>query len=185
MNMKYFVFIVCFFCFWARTTHACSADILTDFIKDSGSKEIEHIVSAGKLNKGSSIFFYLTNDKDGHPDVIASFAAPPCKNKNIYAFDTYAYNGGVAKIQSVFFGKNGYKENLFVIVSWDYNIDGVNTVGKYYAVYAYDYKIGVINKNIKLMNLLGEGPDGFMDGKVVSYKYKKAGDVWVFLNKQK
>ena len=139
------IVVICFFFTWAEGAYGCDNGFIVDFVNGKGSTKIEHIVSADKLTKGASLFFYLTNDSDGRPDVIASFAAPSCESKSVNAFDTYTYDGSVAEIQSVFFGKGDYKGGFFVIVSWNYNLDGVNTAGKYYSVCEYDAKIDVIH----------------------------------------
>jgi hypothetical protein len=145
---------------------------------------VVQVLNTDRIQSGSSIFFHYLND-DEHPDISASFAPNRCMPDNYVTFDLFSFDGYAANIESVLFGKGDYERNLFIIVSWVYNLDGVNTVGKYYSVFAYDYVKGVFTKNEKLTNILGSGQDGLVDGKCFKFKFKTAADIWAYLKNRR
>lgn len=179
MKFKWLVLLAAFL---TGNIYACDNSKVNDFVNTSHGHLIQ-VLNSDHMYSGSSIFFHYLSDNDENPDVKASFTPNRCIPQHNITFDSFSYDGSAASIESVFWGKEGYKNNLFIIVSWVYNLDGVKTVGKYYSVYAYDYdKKGVV-KNNKITALFEEGQDGFVDGKSVKYKFKTAGDVLAYLKK--
>jgi len=146
---------------------------------------VVQVLKSDKIIPGSSIFFYYAPGEKEHPDIKASFAPNRCAPGNNMVFDSFPYDGSVASIDSVFFGKSWYSGKLFIIVSWVYNMDGVNTVGKYYETFVYDYSKDKnrMMRNEEISSIFSGGHDGFFDGKPVKYKFKTAEDVWDHLNK--
>ena len=159
---------------------ACDNGKISDYINNNQGFLVQAL-SSDRISSGSTIFFHYTSKNDEHPDIIASYASDRCVANQSITFDTYSYDGSMANIESVFWGRGMYKINLFIIVSWNYNIDGVSTVGKYYSVFAYDYDKIKITKNEKITIKFKEGHDGFVNGKVVKYRFKTASDVLSYL----
>ncbi|TNV23083.1 hypothetical protein FH968_02925 [Buttiauxella sp. B2] len=160
----------------------CENDKVSAFVNASHGHVVQ-VLKSDHIYSGSSIFFHYLSDSDEHPDVQASFAPNRCTPQNNITFDSFSFDGSAANIESVFWGKGQYKQNLFIIVGWIYNLDEVSTVGKYYNVFAYDYDQNKIVKNDKLSGLFEGGQDGLVDGKSIKYKFKTAGDVWSYLGK--
>ena len=164
----------------SNSVFSCENDKISTFVNENSGRIVQ-VLKSDHIYSGSSIFFYYTSRDDEHPDVKASFTPDRCTPKDNVVFDSFSYDGSIANIESVFFGKEKYKLNLFIIVDWVYNLDGVDTVGKYYKVMAYDYSKNSIIKNDKISNLFAGGQEGLVDGKVIKYKFKTANDVWGYL----
>jgi hypothetical protein len=179
MKFKYFIVLMVLF---AESVFACTNERISNLINENHGHMVQTL-NSDHMSSGSSIFFHYTSDQDEHPDLKASFLPDRCNPEKNIIFDSFSYDGSAANIESVFWGKGEYKENLFIIVSWVYNLDGISTVGKYYSVFAYDYdKAGVI-RNDKITGLFESGQDGVVDGKSVKYKFKTAVDVWNYLRR--
>lgn len=176
-------FIFLLLAFISSFSYGCNNDGIKDLVETDHGKVIQ-IFNSERIAPGSSIFFYYLNADDEHPDLKASYAPDRCNPKLSTIFDSFSYDGDVAHIESVFWGEGKYRKNLFIIVSWVYNLDNVNTVGKYYNVFAYDYNTKNVAKNDKLTSLFESGQDGFVDGKAVKYKFKTAGNIWSYLRAQ-
>ncbi|VEA72971.1 Uncharacterised protein [Serratia rubidaea] len=177
MTVRYIFLLLVFI---TGISNACYNDGVKKLVGNDRGKVIQ-VFNSDRISSGSSILFYYLNADDEHPDLKVSYVPDRCHPKINLVFDSFSYNGETANIESVFWGKGKYKENLFIIVSWVYNLDGISTVGKYYSVFSYDYnKISMVRNN-KLTDLFGSGQDGFVDGRIVKYKFKTAGDVWSYL----
>lgn len=182
MKFKWLVFLVVFF---TENVYACENDKVSAFL-NANHEHVIQVLKSDHMYSGSSIFFHYFSGNDEHPDVKASFVPNRCIPKNGITFDSYSYDGSIANIESVFWGKGQYKQNLFIIVSWIYDLDGINTVGKYYEVFAYDYYKNSIVKSVEISNFFEGGQDGVANGKPVKYKFKTAGEVLAYLkNKPK
>lgn len=179
MKIKTFTFFIILF---TTASYACDDSSISKYT-GSNSNHLIQALNSEKIHKGSSIYFISDNNE--HPEVKALFSPDRCHPERSITFDTFSYDGSIANIESVFWGKGLYKGNLFIIVSWVYNLDGVNTVGKYYSVYAYNYSESEITKNTDLTNKFGEGQDGLMEGKPVKYKFKTAENIWSYLKEVK
>ena len=153
MRFKWLVFLVIFL---TGNVYACENDKVSAFA-NANHLNIIQILNSDHMYPGGSIFFHYFSGDDEHPDVKVSFVPNRCTPQNNITFDSFSYDGSIASIESVFWGKGQYKQNLFIIVSWVYNLDGVNTVGKYYEVFAYDYSKDVIVKNVEISNLFEGG----------------------------
>lgn len=178
-----FKWIVFFIIFLSSNVYSCENDKITAFVNARHEHAVQ-VLKSDHMYSGSSIFFHYSSEGDEHPDVKASFSLNRCKPQNSITFDSFSYNGNIANIESVFWGKDPYKQNLFIIVSWVYNLDGIKTIGKYYEVIAYDYNENSIIKNDEISGLFEGGQEGIVNGKHIKYKFKTAGDVWSYLDKQ-
>jgi len=174
--------IALFFCFFSWDVIACDDFKLQSSLKSNGYELIDAFKSE-RFKEGSSIYFY-NSITDEHPDINASFMPDRCFSDKNFIFDVFSFDGSVANVESVFWGKGKFKSNLFIIVSWIYNLDGINTVGKYYSVYAYDFIDGKVKKNELITSYFDEGQDGLVDGKTVKYAFKNASDVWEYLKRK-
>lgn len=171
------VFFLLAFISWF--SYSCDKFGVEKLVENKRGKVVRIFETELLASKGV-IFFHYLNADDEHPDLKVSYAPDICNPESNAIFDSFPYDGDVAHIESLFWGRGKYKSNLFVIVSWVYNLDGVNTVGKYYSVFVYDYK-KTWQKNNKLTSIFGSGHEGFVDGKAVRYRFKSAKDVWDYL----
>jgi len=107
-----------------------------------------------------------------------------CDGRPVRDIDRYEIEGGSPDVVTILYRK---KRNIIVLVRWMSNSQAADVQGDYYKIYAYRYTpddpMKPFSRELRIMNKLGEGWDGAMNGEVVHFPYKDAGSIRKALNR--
>jgi hypothetical protein len=141
-----------------------------------GEPLIQHL-PANRIERGCSLNLYAVESEKvaiGRSDRALDLRWS-CAGEELKTIDTYQINGGSPQVVTILYRKN---RNIIVLVKWETRSRGADLFGDSYKIYAYRYmsingnKSFSVNRNI--MNKLGEGLEGDMDGRPVHFPYKDA-----------
>ena len=98
-----------------------------------------------------------------------------CDDRPVLSVDKYEIEGGSPDVVAILYRKNRY---IIVLVRWVSNSRAADAQGDYYKIYAYrrtlEDRRKPFSRELSIMNKLGEGWDGTMNGEVVHFPYKDA-----------